>query len=60
MVIAGFATLVDHTAQCTPSSNMHMILLGILLNADSDSGGLGSGLRSWISLKLPGDVGAAG
>lgn len=50
---------MDHPAQCFPSSNVYTILLGILLNADSDSVGLGWSLKSWISIKLPDNVDAA-
>ena len=38
--LGGFDTFVYHPAQCFSSSNVHTVLLGILLNADSDSTGL--------------------
>ena len=38
--LGGFDTFVYHLTQCFSSSNVRMILLGILLNADSDSVGL--------------------
>lgn len=46
--------------QSFPNFNVHVTPLKILLNADSDSIGLGWSLRFYFSKNIPGDADAAG